>query len=521
MYIDYSTWESFAYKLNSLWLDLNNPRIRYKGENLNQTQIIKFLIKNENVYSLAKKISEEGYFVGEEPIICIENDKKIVLEGNRRTAALKILKDPDKYLSRGKAKILKDNIAKNNIDVDRKVSCYIAPNRLLANPIIYERHNGATLQQWKTGNQYSFVAQMKYEDGLTIEEICDVLNETKGNVIKPLRAYNLFLEGKEVLEKEADIDINIVDFDITNLERFFLYKPARELLGVDFDSETGDLIINLPRVEFEKRIQKVFTVIIESERFSREFNTDKDKAAFLEALKKESDFDFTILPGEHGTSSRSSELDKNVQDKKGEETTRRRKRRKGGGFTSIIPKEKDLIFGNDKLDSLFEELKKLPKDKKYSFALLLRTYLEQCLYFYLKKNELLGEVADKASKRQTQDAEKKVDQLINYLVSTHSLTTELDKEAFMRILRFHAKPKDFTNTSLKVMLDYVVNHRLRDAIDDALKFRNIKAYADQIKLNLDLAVHNIETVIDVGHNTRAWKHLEPVFDYLCTNLPEE
>ena len=78
MYIDYSTWETFEYTLNSLSLDLNNPRIKYRGVPLNQTQIMKFLIENEKVYELAKKISEEGYFVGEEPIICIENNKNIV-----------------------------------------------------------------------------------------------------------------------------------------------------------------------------------------------------------------------------------------------------------------------------------------------------------------------------------------------------------------------------------------------------------------------------------------------------------
>jgi len=36
---------------------------------------LKFLIENEKVCKLAKK-NEEGYFVGEEPIICIENNKK-------------------------------------------------------------------------------------------------------------------------------------------------------------------------------------------------------------------------------------------------------------------------------------------------------------------------------------------------------------------------------------------------------------------------------------------------------------
>ena len=58
MYIDYSSWESFEYKISTLQLDVNNPRIRYSNINLNQTQIMKLLIENEKIYELAKKISQ-------------------------------------------------------------------------------------------------------------------------------------------------------------------------------------------------------------------------------------------------------------------------------------------------------------------------------------------------------------------------------------------------------------------------------------------------------------------------------
>lgn len=127
--------------------------------------------------------------------------KKVVLEGNRRIAALKLLIDPDRYVSNAKAKILKENIKKNNFPINKKIKCFIAPNRLLANPIIYERHNGATLHRWKTGNQYAYVAEMYYEDGLSIEDICELLNENKAKILKPLKAYNLFFEGKTIFEK--------------------------------------------------------------------------------------------------------------------------------------------------------------------------------------------------------------------------------------------------------------------------------------------------------------------------------
>lgn len=41
MYIDYSIWETYEYKVSTLQLDLNNPRIRYMEDSLNQTQVLK------------------------------------------------------------------------------------------------------------------------------------------------------------------------------------------------------------------------------------------------------------------------------------------------------------------------------------------------------------------------------------------------------------------------------------------------------------------------------------------------
>jgi len=520
MYIDYSSWETFEYTLSSLNLDLNNPRIKYRGVPLNQTQIMKFLIENEKVYELAKKISEEGYFVGEEPIICIENNKKVVLEGNRRTSALKLLQDPKKYLSNAKANTLLQNILKNNFPVDRKLRCYIAPNRLLANPIIYERHNGATLQKWKTGNQYAFVAEMYYEDGLVIEDICDVLNESRAKILKPLKAYNLFLEGQELLEKEAGIKIDIADFEITNLERLYSYEEARKLIGIEFNNENGELIINLPREEFEKRLLEVFKILLDSDRFSRDFNKDDDKKIFVENLSKNSNFDFNVTNEKSTTESKSTTKKTNLEDEKKKTTTRRKKRSKKRFYENIIiPREKEIIFDNEKLDTLFLELKHLPIDKIYSFSLLLRTYLEQSLYFYLKQNELLVDLSLKTNELNEKNGLKKVETLINHIKGKYQVQEEIEATPIMGILKFNGN-KDYSNASLKIMLDYVKNNELENHLDTN-QLKNLKFYIDNVKNGLDLAVHNIETIVDLSHNKRAWTHLEPLFDILSNNLKTE
>ena len=395
MYIDYSTWENFEYSLNTLKLDLNNPRINYYGTPLNQTQIMEYLIKNEKVYELAKKISDEGYFVGEEPIICIEDNKKIVLEGNRRTAALKLLQDPKKYLPTSRANTLLKNIHKNNFAINSKLKCYIAPNRLLANPIIYSRHKGEALKKWETGNQYTFVSDMYYKDGLSLDDICLLLNETQGNIKKILKAYNLFDEAQKIyLEKTGEF-IEISNFDITNLERFYNYEPAKEFLGIIFSDDDASLEINISNEEFEKRLLYIFSDLLNNSGFSREFNIEEQKQKYLTELKQNPLFNLTISSSETTKKCQATANKKKLDEEKSKITTRRKNR-------TPIKNDDDLLFGgklilrSGKVNELYRAIESIYINSKKKEIVLpiigmsLRLILEVTarLYFEEKGSEI-------------------------------------------------------------------------------------------------------------------------------------
>lgn len=453
MFINYTEWENFEYTLSSLQLDVNNPRINYDGKKLNQTQIIEYLIKHEKVYELAKKISEEGYFVGEEPIICLENNKKIVLEGNRRTAALKIINDPKKYLSTARANVLNKNVVENNFPVERKVKCFISPNRLLANPIIYSRHKGDALKRWETGNQYAFVAKMYHQEGLSIEDICDILNETSSKVKDCLKAYNLFHEAQIYHQTENGEFIDTSSFDITNLERFYQYEPAKKFLGIDFNPADAGLQILIERDEFNKRLNYMFKELLNSKGFSREFNNDEDKQTYLKRLEKEPSFNFNIKKNDEIIEATTTVERKNLEDAKNKTTQRRKAHGPLQINNVIIPRDYYMSFDSGKLDLLFEELKLLPIERHYSFAILIRTYLEQALYFYLDKRELNERLNAKTNKKRQEDGMAKVKALIKYIKGTNSADIDIDTDNCMRILKFNGD-KDYTSASLKIMLDY-------------------------------------------------------------------
>ena len=515
MFIDYSAWESFEYKVSTLQLDVNNPRIRYSNDNLNQTQIMKLLIENEKIYDLAKKISEEGYFVGEEPIICIENEKKIVLEGNRRVASLKLLQNPKKYLSTAKANVLLRNIVENKIPIDDyKIRCHIAPNRLQANPIIYERHKGDAVKRWETGNQYSFVSDMYWKDGLSVDDICEVLNETRGNVLKTIKINNLFKEAQSILDKES-IHINTDNFNLTNLERFCNVEEAKRFLGISFNNDNGDLIIKLPEEEFEKRVVVAFNELLNAESFSRQYNTTGEIESLIKDLEKSPNVDMSVGLDENTT--RSSEVDRQDLEAAKNKITKRRKNKKSSFDNYVIPRDKEIFFDNNKLDALFAELRGLTNDKQYAFSVLLRTYLEQSLYYFIEQNQLFEEYSNKVGQDAKKNGQAKVKTLINYLKGKHDLQEPISEDEIMNILKFNNDKADYSSASLKPMLDFVLTTKLSNDLDTQT-YKIVKNQIDIIKSSLDLSVHNLKYFADIESNKKAWSDLEPLFIYLSNNI---
>lgn len=73
MKIDYSSWTSRLLSVENLKLDIQNPRFSYQSQrDMNQTEIVKYLIENHSVYDLAKTIAINGYLLNEDPIVCKE-----------------------------------------------------------------------------------------------------------------------------------------------------------------------------------------------------------------------------------------------------------------------------------------------------------------------------------------------------------------------------------------------------------------------------------------------------------------
>ncbi|MCR9206045.1 MAG: ParB N-terminal domain-containing protein [Halobacteriovoraceae bacterium] len=95
--------------VDDLLLDDENPRL--PQDISSEVDILEFICTNYAVEELVEAIGENGYFAGE-PLIVIKNpngdNNYIVVEGNRRLSALKVLNNPELYPDENLKKLAKD-----------------------------------------------------------------------------------------------------------------------------------------------------------------------------------------------------------------------------------------------------------------------------------------------------------------------------------------------------------------------------------------------------------------------------
>jgi hypothetical protein len=80
----------------NLWLDPDNPRLAELNLKINeQDRILQWLWKNKDVSELVDSMLAGGYWPHEELFVSKESGKLVVIEGNRRLAAVRLLLEPD------------------------------------------------------------------------------------------------------------------------------------------------------------------------------------------------------------------------------------------------------------------------------------------------------------------------------------------------------------------------------------------------------------------------------------------
>jgi len=153
--------------VDDLQLDPRNVRLE-TPVNAPEVDIIHDLITNEKVYSLVDGIAKIGYLTHELPVVVKRGKKLIVVEGNRRVAALKVIQNPQ--LAPDAARIM--NLIKTlpNRNALQQIRVKLAPNQDQADQLIAALHTSNQRVPWSPTRQAAFF-QAQVDAGRTLAQL--------------------------------------------------------------------------------------------------------------------------------------------------------------------------------------------------------------------------------------------------------------------------------------------------------------------------------------------------------------
>jgi len=377
--INYSTWQAKAIRVVDLSLDPENPRIPPTPTLLSQLELIHLFCQHYNTYLLAKSIAEDGYFPDERIVVVQQNETYIVLEGNRRISALKVLLNPDLAPDEMKSRFqrLAETIAPQIIS---RCDVIVAPNRSVATKLILEKHTQLSVLKWSLVMQAEFYHRIN-EQGISTNDLSRQYNLTSSTIQGFLRMSKMYRLAV-ALDFPPEVKNLVQDpqnFPMSTLERIYNSPEARKSLTFSDDLS----VISCPPSDFKKAFAKIVSDIAINEQNSRTLDKASDIGSYVKSVAEA--FGIKITDNQIPIDSIFAKHQPPVQSSK-KSTTRKpssTRRSKGLFGSSDIPFK---LKGASSLRHFYDELKTLPvKTYPNTSAILFRVFIDKASRHFLKR----------------------------------------------------------------------------------------------------------------------------------------
>jgi hypothetical protein len=216
--------------LERLRPDWENPRFPpgSSGRFSSDLDVYAFLDSEFDAFSVADSIAEHGFFESE-PLIAIpgaDNDY-IVVEGNRRLAALRALAEPK---VRKEMKDPRWRDLPKKVELPTEVPVLIAESRDVVAPILGYRHITG-IAPWSPYQQARFVSSLIDEDGMDAERVGELVGRSVSEVRAFYRNFSIVEQAEDVF-KIRDVDRLVSEFGVWTRAmtsagaREYIYAPA-------------------------------------------------------------------------------------------------------------------------------------------------------------------------------------------------------------------------------------------------------------------------------------------------------
>ena len=449
--IDYASWPIKKLSVTSLLLDPQNPRLPQSGGALGQRQIIDELVTHDAVYELAKDITAQGFFPTEILLGIQDGDQVVIIEGNRRLAALKLLINselaPQGHLE--KFRRLAEKIAATTL---AKVQVSIAPSRDAATPILLSRHTAQQIQSWKRPMQARFYRQL-LERGLTPDDLVQSYGVTVGQVQDWIRADAVYRLACS-LDFPADVKSKVNnnrEFPLSTLERLVESQPIREFLMLKPDPK--EVLVSTAKPDgFLRAFRQMVADVAVGTIDSRAANSTENITAYVKSLS-------AVRPTARARG-RFSVRDHLSQTERPSPvvTTRAPRRRPQTQSTSVLPRGLKCFCSDSRVNDIFDELKllRLAKHPNAS-AVLVRILLEFSVSYYLDTTKQIEPLLDRHRKRDSKarDWYPTLRQLMEHLSTLDIGLQPLELKAIKKFIQTKGE-----NNTLDALDGFVHNRKI-------------------------------------------------------------
>jgi hypothetical protein len=210
-------------KLKDLHPDPQNPRLRQEQRGkLSDDELLIFIAESYEPIVIAESIARHGFFGSEPLVTCEEDGRWLVLEGNRRLAALFGLSRADLRRQFPRANEWDELAKRRQIKLDAEIPVLVAGERVDADAVIGFRHISG-VEQWKPLQRAQYVAYLVDVRGKSFLEVSDTVGEEE-------EVVRMYYRNQGIIEKARKLGRN--DLADASEDRFGTFTAALNRTGI-------------------------------------------------------------------------------------------------------------------------------------------------------------------------------------------------------------------------------------------------------------------------------------------------
>lgn len=234
--------------LADLALDLDNYRIPVRSED--EHSALNYLYAQEEVYDTAKLILRDGYFDNEVPIVAeatpahrtdadapSDEIKYVVLEGNRRVSALKILADPTLIPAHeATIRALLKRYETEAEDLPSEIRVLVAPTRNAAARHIARLHTTQSKKAWSRDQQATYYYSLRGPT-MTVDDIRQAYPGVNVPRFIRMAVMRRFLSGVRFRDRSLHDYVTGTQLKMSSVEYAYKNPAIASAIGVAFDKD--------------------------------------------------------------------------------------------------------------------------------------------------------------------------------------------------------------------------------------------------------------------------------------------